>query len=48
MQLAQWLSEGKLKYAETVVEEFENTPLAFIGLFTSENLGKQIIKVGDA
>ncbi len=48
MQLAQWLSEGKLKYAETVVEEFENTPRAFIGLFTGENLGKQIVKVGDA
>jgi NADPH:quinone reductase len=44
-QLAQWLAEGKLKYAETVVEGFENTPQAFIGLFTGENLGKQIVKV---
>jgi NADPH:quinone reductase len=48
LQLAQWLSEGKLKYAETVVEGFENTPRAFIGLFSGENLGKQIVKVGDA
>jgi NADPH-dependent curcumin reductase CurA len=47
MQLAQWLSEGKLKYAETVVEGFENTPRAFIGLFSGENLGKQIVKVAD-
>jgi NADPH-dependent curcumin reductase CurA len=47
MQLARWLSEGKLKYAETVVEGFENTPRAFIGLFSGENLGKQIVKVGD-
>jgi NADPH:quinone reductase len=47
MQLAQWLAEGKLKYAETVVEGFENTPRAFIGLFSGENLGKQIVKVGD-
>lgn len=46
-QLAQWLSEGKMKYAETVVEGFENTPQAFIGLFSGENLGKQIVKVGD-
>jgi NADPH-dependent curcumin reductase CurA len=45
MQLAQWLAEGKLKYAETIVEGFENTPRAFIGLFTGENLGKQIVKV---
>lgn len=44
-QLAQWLSEGKLKYAETIVEGFENTPQAFIGLFTGDNLGKQIVKV---
>jgi len=45
MQLAQWLGAGKLKYAETIVEGFENTPAAFIGLFSGENLGKQIVKV---
>jgi hypothetical protein len=47
-QLAQWLAAGKLKYAENVVEGFENTPQAFIGLFSGENLGKQIVKVADA
>jgi NADPH:quinone reductase len=47
-QMAQWLTEGKLKYAESIVEGFENTPSAFIGLFTGENLGKQIVKVADA
>jgi len=45
MNLAQWLGAGKLKYAETVVEGFENTPQAFIGLFSGDNLGKQIVKV---
>ncbi|HEV7683126.1 MAG TPA: NADP-dependent oxidoreductase [Pyrinomonadaceae bacterium] len=45
MNLAQWLAAGKLKYAETIVEGFENTPQAFIGLFSGENLGKQIVKV---
>ena len=45
MNLAQWLVAGKLKYAETVVEGFENTPQAFIGLFSGDNLGKQIVKV---
>ena len=39
MELAQWLTAGKLKYAETIVEGFENTPNAFIGLFSGENLG---------
>ena len=43
--LAQWVGSGKLKYAETITEGFENTPKAFIGLFSGENLGKQIVKV---
>jgi NADPH-dependent curcumin reductase CurA len=47
-QLAEWLAAGKLKNAESVVEGFENTPQAFIGLFTGDNLGKQIVKVADA
>jgi len=47
-QMAQWLAEGKLKYAESIVEGFENTPRAFIGLFSGDNLGKQIVKVADA
>lgn len=47
LQLAKWLSQGKLKYAENIVEGFENTPQAFLGLFTGENLGKQLVKVAD-
>jgi NADPH-dependent curcumin reductase CurA len=46
-QLGQWLAEGRLKYAENIVEGFENTPQAFLGLFTGENLGKQLVKVAD-
>jgi NADPH-dependent curcumin reductase CurA len=46
-QLAQWLQQGKLKYAENIVEGFENTPRAFLGLFSGENLGKQLVKVAD-
>jgi NADPH:quinone reductase len=44
-QLAQWLMSGQLKHEETIVEGFENTPHAFIGLFSGENLGKQIVKI---
>jgi NADPH-dependent curcumin reductase CurA len=44
-QLAQWFISGKLKHVETVAEGFENTPQAFIGLFSGENLGKQIVKI---
>jgi NADPH-dependent curcumin reductase CurA len=46
-QLGQWFAEGKLKYAENIVEGFENTPQAFLGLFAGENLGKQLVKVAD-
>jgi NADPH-dependent curcumin reductase CurA len=45
-RLAQWLTSGQLKHIETIVEGFENTPQAFIGLFSGENLGKQVVKVG--
>ena len=44
-QLAQWFMSGQLKHAESIVEGFENTPKAFIGLFSGENLGKQVVKV---
>lgn len=44
-QLTDWFKSGKLKNAETIVDGFENTPKAFIGLFSGENLGKQIVRV---
>jgi NADPH:quinone reductase len=45
VQLAQWLKENKLKYAEEIIEGLENAPKAFLGLFAGENLGKQLVKV---
>jgi NADPH-dependent curcumin reductase CurA len=44
-QLAAWLQQGKLAYAETIVEGFERLPEAFIGLFSGQNEGKMIVKV---
>ena len=44
-QLASWFASGQLKHAETIVEGFENTPQAFLGLFSGDNLGKQIVKL---
>jgi hypothetical protein len=44
-QLALWLREGKLTYAETIVEGFSNIPQAFIDLFDGKNKGKMIVKV---
>jgi NADPH:quinone reductase len=46
-QLAEWLQAGKLQYEENIVDGFENTIQAFLGLFTGENLGKQLVKVAE-
>jgi NADPH-dependent curcumin reductase CurA len=44
-RMAQWIKEGKLKYSEQIVEGFENTPRAFIGLFRGENAGKMLVRL---
>jgi hypothetical protein len=40
-----WVKEGKVKFLEDVVDGFENTPEAFIGLLTGRNFGKLVIRV---
>ncbi|MCQ6561324.1 NADP-dependent oxidoreductase [Paenibacillus mendelii] len=45
--LVKWLSEGKLKYEETIVEGFEHVPQAFLQLFEGKNLGKMLVKVNE-
>lgn len=47
VQLAQWVKEGKIQYRENIVEGFENTVQAFLGLFRGENIGKQLVKVAE-
>lgn len=44
-QLQQWIANDQLRYAETIVEGFQNLPAAFIGLFEGRNEGKMIVKV---
>ncbi|WP_240374852.1 NADP-dependent oxidoreductase [Bacillus piscicola] len=46
-ELGKWLQSGKLTYKENIVEGFEKIPSAFLGLFKGENVGKQIVKVGE-
>jgi len=43
--LAGWVKEGKLKYTETIVEGFDQLPIALLGLFKGENTGKMLVKV---
>ncbi len=44
-QLGQWLKNGEINHAETIVKGFENTPQAFIDLFSGKNKGKMIVQV---
>jgi NADPH-dependent curcumin reductase len=44
-QLAKWVSQGKIRYHETVAEGLQSAPKAFIGLLKGQNLGKQLVKL---
>jgi NADPH-dependent curcumin reductase CurA len=44
--VAGWVQSGKMKWRETVDEGVESAPGAFIKLFTGENLGKMLVKLG--
>lgn len=43
--LGRWLSEGRLKYEETIVEGFDQVPQAFLQLFEGKNIGKMLVKI---
>lgn len=45
--MAGWLASGQIKYHETIYDDIENAPSAFIGLFTGKNLGKMLVKLAD-
>ncbi|MBW2316883.1 MAG: NADP-dependent oxidoreductase [Deltaproteobacteria bacterium] len=45
--LTQWVREGKIVHQEDVQVGIENAPETFVRLFTGQNLGKQLLKVGD-
>lgn len=47
-QLAAWYNNGELIYKEHLSEGFDQIPAAFIGLFSGENIGKQMVKTGEA
>ena len=42
--LSEWVKDGKLKFAETIENGFDNLPKALLGLFNGENTGKMIVK----
>jgi prostaglandin reductase 1 len=42
--MGEMIKEGKLKFRETIVNDFENTPQALIDLLEGKNTGKMIVK----
>lgn len=43
--LSGWMMAGKVQSKDTVFEGIENTPAAFMGLFTGKNIGKMLVKL---
>ncbi len=44
-QMSEWLTSGKIKYREDIVDGIEATSRAFIGLLSGANRGKLLIRV---
>jgi NADPH-dependent curcumin reductase CurA len=46
-EVGTWLSEGRIRYRETVVDGLENAPAAFLGLLKGKNTGKMLVRLAD-
>ena len=45
--MRQWMSEGKMKYRETIMQGIDQAPLALIGLLGGENTGKMLVQLAE-
>jgi len=44
-KMAGWLSDGTVRYDETVVDGLENAPQAFMDLLDGANTGKMLVRL---
>lgn len=47
-EVTKLIKEGKMKWHETLQHGIESLPKAFLGLFSGENFGKQLIKLNES
>jgi len=43
--MSTWISEGRVKSRQTLVEGIQGAPAAFLGLLQGENLGKMLVQI---
>jgi NADPH-dependent curcumin reductase CurA len=46
-QTGEWVTHGKIRYREEVIEGLEQAPAAFVGLLRGEAFGKRVVKLSD-
>ncbi len=46
-RLTRWVANGDLVHRESIVDGLENAPDAFLGLFSGDNIGKQVVRVAE-
>jgi len=46
-RLGEWVRAGKIVHREDIQEGIENAPETFLRLFRGQNIGKQLLKVGE-
>jgi NADPH-dependent curcumin reductase CurA len=46
-QLATWVTSGDIAHRETIVDGLKNAPDAFLGLFSGDNIGKQVVAINE-
>ena len=46
-EMSEWLREGRITYREHVTKGIENGPAALVGMMRGENIGKQILQIGE-
>ena len=46
-QLGKWVASGEISHRESIVDGLENAPDAFLGLFSGDNIGKQVVGVSE-